>query len=187
MIENITKLPLVIISSPRTGSNGLAMLLQEKLQGNLFIEPGTDAKKLSDFLRYASLNKNFILKEHAEVLLSRYKNFNIDDCCVVSITRKNIVEQVLSSYIAVKRKKWFYDPSETDYQNDTIDMDDNHLKQTIEFVNKHNLSIEKFKDKIDFHIVYEDIVDKLNIGIKTIQPKNYDELLIWAKEIYGET
>jgi len=186
MIE-INSLPIVIVSSPRTGSTALAVMLQKKLNGVLFSEPGMDDKKLNDFLRYASLKKNYILKEHAEVLISKYTNLDFSQCFLVRITRRNFVEQLVSSYITGKRNKWFYTKEDDHFKDEIITMDEIYLKEHIEYLHRHKQSIKKFDGRVDLDLTYEDILSELNIGIKSIQPKNYVELLEWAKKVYEQT
>lgn len=184
---NISTLPIVIISSPRTGSTALAMALHKKLGGELFSEPSTDDKKLNNFLRYSSLKKDFILKEHAHAFVKKYSNFDLTGCTTIRIQRRDIVAQAISSYISNKRKKWFYTDGDDHYQDEEMVYDETFLKQCFDQTKDNNRVSENFKGKIDFDLFYEDISTELFPNQKTVLPKNYNELLYWAKRIYDQT
>jgi LPS sulfotransferase NodH len=183
---NVNSLPIVIISSPRTGSTALAMTLQNKLGGVLFNEPGNENIKLNDFLRYASLKKDFILKEHAENYLKKYSNFDLNKCTVIRIKRKDLVSQVVSSYISNKRNKWFYTDKDAHYQDEEMIYDETFLKECFNHIKNQNKICENFKGKIDVDLFYEDILSELLDNQKTILPKNYTEIVKWAEVIYAE-
>jgi hypothetical protein len=186
MIE-INSLPVVIISSPRSGSTALATTLKNKLDCMLFVEPGLDDLKLNQFLRYASMKNDYILKEHAEVFLKKYPNFDLRNCTVIRIKRKNFISQVVSSYITGKRKKWFYTEEDHHYGNTLVPLDESFLQEVFSYIKKQNRIVDNFKGKVDIEVNYEDIEHELTNCQRTIQPKNYVELLEWAKKVYEQT
>lgn len=183
----ISTLPIVIISSPRTGSTALAIALKHKLGGELFNEPGNDDLRLNDFLRYSSMKKDYILKEHAGKFLEKYSKFDLTDCTIIRINRKDLVSQAISNYISNKRKKWFYTDNDQHYQNESITYDEPFLRQCFHFTKTQNTMCDNFKGRVDFDLFYEDIITELSTSEKTIRPKNYQELLEWANEIYAKT
>jgi hypothetical protein len=183
VIELIDRLPIIILSSPRTGSTALAMTLQKKFNCTFFNEPGQIPEQLNNFFRYDLLKKDYILKEHVNVLVKSYNNFNFDNYCVIRIQRKNFIEQLISSYITGKRKNWFYNKNDIEYKDETIELDVKYLKEHIDFLNKYNLATKNYKGKIDFDFYYEDIKNEFDVGIQTMLPKNYVELLNWATNI----
>ena len=187
MIDIINTLPVVIISSPRTGSTALSLSLHKKLGGVLFNEPGLDSLKLNSFLRHSALKKDFILKEHAATLIKNYPNFDLSNCTVVRIKRKDLISQVVSSYISIKRKKWFYTENSQVYQDEEISYDETALKESFEYIKNQNFICDNFKGKIDIELFYEDILTDFSDGQKTILPKNYIDTLEWAKKVYEQT
>ena len=52
MIDNLIRLPIVILSSPRTGSGALAYALSQKHKLRLFVEPDVTYDSLKEFIDY---------------------------------------------------------------------------------------------------------------------------------------
>lgn len=182
----IDSLPVVILSSPRSGSTALAMSLHHQLGGVLFIEPGLKEVSLNQFLRHTSMKTDYILKEHASVLLKKYPNFDFKNATVIRIKRQNFISQVVSSYITGKTKKWFYTEEDRHYQDNVVPLDESFLKASFVYITTQNRIVNNFKGKIDLEVNYEDIEHELTHGQRTMQPKNYQQLLEWATNKYEQ-
>ncbi len=183
---DIDTLPVVIISSPRTGSTALSLTLHEKLGGVLFNEPGLDSLKLNSFLRHAAMKKDFILKEHVSTLLKNYPNFDTTGCTVIRIKRKDFISQVVSSYISLRRKTWFYTENSQAYQEEIIAYDENSLKECFSYIKNQNYICDNYKGRVDIELCYEDILTEFSNSQKTLLPKNYTDIVEWAKKIYEQ-
>lgn len=184
MLSKINSLPIVILSTPRTGSTALSLTLQKKLNGKLFHEPGDDPFELKRFLQYASKNNNYILKEHTERFLRLYTDFNLSKCTVIRTTRKDKISQIVSNYISEKRKKWYYSKEDTYYQDIPVELDEAFLEHIFTDVKIQDNISKNFKGKVDFDILYEDIMGEFDPIGKTIQPSNYQEILEWVTHKY---
>lgn len=180
-LSNISNIPVIIISSPRTGSTILGDYIADKTCRRFFNEPGQGITTLHKFLLHDSLHKNYILKEHATVYLKRYsQEFMEQPSYTIRIRRRNIIDQTLSNYIAVNRKKFLFEKGQQ--FSDTIKLDDSYLEENLEYIKKFNRETDSFKYKIDLDLFYEDL--DLNVYesdlIPTPKPINNDELTEWA-------
>lgn len=173
---------IVILSSPRTGSTALSLVLEKEFKYKFFNEPSFDKKVLNDFLRYSELGNKFILKEHAFKFIKNYSSDFTTDNFVIRIGRKNVFEQILSNYIALIRKKFIY---ERQVNPDIIPLNKEHLLRNVEYIEKYNRELENFKGKVDLDLIYEDFI-RSPLDIETIptpKPNNNEELCFWAKEV----
>jgi LPS sulfotransferase NodH len=182
---NVTKLPVVILSSPRTGSTILAHDIKEELekQGkivNVYNEPMGSHEQQS-FL--SSIGKeNYILKVHAHDLY-KYPEAVIDmitkhDCFLVRIRRRNLEDQILSCYIAMKRNVWGFYSNQTDVEQianreaEEIEISQS-IRWAISFINQSNKALDNFEATFDLDLFYEDLSIKSNYLTRTPNPKNH--------------
>jgi len=182
MIKLPNNKSILILSSPRTGSTLLGQFLSNQLGYKFFNEPSLNQKNLNDFFIYKDLNNFFVLKEHYRSFVRHYnKNFINDNIFVIRIRRKNIVEQVISNYIAVSRKKFVY---LNDIEPDVISLNDNYLLENFNYIGKQNKDLDNIPFVINCDIFYEDLnIDEGFDTIPTPKPKNYDELKNWAHKL----
>lgn len=184
---NVTKLPVVILSSPRTGSTILAHDIKEELekQGksvNVYNEP-MGSHEQQDFLD--SIGKeNYILKVHAHDL-HKYPQTVIDmitnhDCFLVRIRRRNVEDQILSCYIAMKRNVWGFYSNQTGTEQianreaEEIEIEISQIiRWAISFIVQSNKALDNFEATFDLDLVYEDLSIKSNHLTRTPNPKNH--------------
>ena len=186
---NITKTPILIISSPRTGSSVLGSYLQTLYDVPYFKEPDyTGGKEMTDFYDYFSQSKNFILKIHY-IHLNRYRsditNYLIENAYKIRIRRKNIVEQIASFYIATERGlRWHF--RNTDQLNlvDTLNIDIAKIKQNILYIKYANYKLKSAPINFDLDLYYEDLPEMTDAGYYIVpKPSNYNELLSTITEL----
>jgi len=184
MIE-IEKFPIIIISSPRTGSTPLAYELKNKYNLELFNEPLPNKEhEQHNFLTFIKNNdNNFILKLHINDLHG-YPNdilkiINDHQCTLIRIRRRDIVSQVVSLYIETERDIWGY---YKDYVNpETINKFTNSeipikidLIMCIKKVIDINNELNKLTYVFDHDVWYEDLIFKDQTFITTPKPNNYN-------------
>ena len=205
MFNNLS-LPIVILSSPRTGSTALAkdiLSFFTKIDPTVVwlneIAVRVPDKPLSvDFAHWALfrgekiydetefnnlLNANpFILKTHAVNAFYYYPDAFKDrllsgDFSVVRIRRRNMLEQCISAFIAFNTRKW-------DTSNDhnlflektTIPIDNEQIHNAISFIGRSNNVSNNFTGKISLDIVYEDYPFLTGITVKNTKISNYAEI-----------
>lgn len=189
----ITKLPVVIYASPRTGCSVIGAILARKY--NLlryFNEPlGRDVDP-TEFIKYATRQDSYILKTMSfDVFESKIINVlpkKISDDLQyngfkIRVRRRNLVDQLTSNYIARARDRWMYNKHTSDskiiqeFSEEIIPIDEQSIKQNIEIIKVRNRSINNIPVDIDLDLWYEDFdgVEDNNI-FKTPQPANYNDI-----------
>ncbi len=184
LAKQISRLPVVILSSKRTGSTFLTYYICESLKNNCdnlheFIEPA-HSNQIQKLLEVIDNQENYVLKVHAYDLITVYppKIKNIIDthnCFLIRIRRRNIIDQIASHYIASERNIWGYN-KDTLYDNTVKKIDINRIKRSIRFISTYNQIINKFPGSFDLDLYYEDLPIIDGKSIKTPNPENYDEI-----------
>jgi len=182
--KQIFRLPVVILSSKRTGSTFLTYYICELLKNecnNLhqFIEP-SESNQMQKLLEVIDNNENYVLKMHAYDLITKYspkvKNIiNTHNCFLIRIRRRNILDQLTSYYIANERNIWEYS-NNTQYDNTVKKIDMDRIKRIINRLYTYNQAIDNFPEPFDVDIYYEDLPIVDGKSIKTPAPENYDEI-----------
>jgi hypothetical protein len=186
---NVTVFPIIIISSPRTGSTPLAYELKNRYNIELFNEPlnktvGGQYKteEQSKFLSFIQDN-NYILKLHINDLHNYPSNIlNIIEnhqCTLIRIRRRDIVSQIASLYIETKRDVWGYfkefNSSEKIAQFTNTDIPITiDLVKCIKKVSSINEQLNNSKYDFDSDVWYEDLTFIDQSFITTPKPKNYN-------------
>jgi hypothetical protein len=191
ILPEIKKTPIVIIASPRTGSNSLANHMGVVFsQLKLFKEPDHIESYLAEFLDYAKNNNEYIIKIIASSLI-RYPDWIKDiffngSSHVFRLKRRSLVEQIASHYIARHRDVWYYNIKNFDdwrYKIEgPIDIDVNLIDSTIQMV-KYDIELVN-RLHSDSVIMYEDMIDLVSQDMKTPLPANYLELIDVILERY---
>lgn len=182
-LDKVNGRPVILLSSPRTGSTVLSKDIASELKYKLFNEVSLDTKALHDFFRYDLINKNYVLKEHGLLYKKHYpESFIMQDAYVIRLRRRNVLEQIMSSYIAINRKTFFY--SITDEVDEMIVLDEERLLDTMEFILRYNRECNSYSHKIDCDVYYEDFnFDNKHGTVSTPKPKNNDEFIEWVNKI----
>ena len=182
------KLPIVIISSIRTGSTALLFELEK-----IFLEKGISPIVLNEPIVYnnksdsiipflKSIDSNqFILKVHAYDLqyYPKYfiKKLENNSYNVIRLRRKSIVDQCVSLYISLYTRIWI-NTTETNKQleNTNIEISDQLLHKTVEDVKKFNNAIDNCTYKFLLDLSYEDLELTKTFTVKRKTSIMYEEL-----------
>ena len=182
------KLPIVIISSIRTGSTALLFELEK-----IFLEKGISPVVLNEPIVYnnksdsiipflKSIDSNqFILKVHAYDLqyYPKYfiKKLENNSYNVIRLRRKSIVDQCVSLYISLYTRIWI-NTTETNKQleNTNIEISDQLLHKTVEDVKKFNNAIDNCTYKFLLDLSYEDLELTKTFTVKRKTSIMYEEL-----------
>lgn len=183
VLEEAGARSVIILSTPRSGSTYLGQAISNKLDCDFFSEPSRPRNnRMKEFFFHANLNKRFVLKEHTLMYMKNYINiFDKNDFFFIRLRRKNILKQILSSYISNQRQNWFYNKSH--FKNDNISLNQQQLIDTCEYIKKFNMASEIYKGRVDFDLYFEDLKFDHSISLPSLKPDNYHELNVWAKDI----
>ena len=190
-MNNLTKLPILILSSPRTGSTAFGSYIKSLFDDSVqfFLEPdytGTIPK----FQQYYNSNNKFILKCHL-YNLHRYGN-NIatelsysDAVFRIRIRKRDVISQIASFYIAkCRNNKWHYRHSAETKRVDTIPIDLEKLNFCVRYIIDNNKILDDTDIIFDKDLFYEDIEYFDNkTYYKTPQPNNYEDILVHIKKL----
>jgi hypothetical protein len=184
---HIEKFPIIILSSPRTGSNLLAKVLSNNYSYlKLFLEPD-ETNNMQDFIEYATDNNQYILKFHLKQLYKfpefiKNKIFS-HDASLIRVRRRNVIDQMVSIYIELCRGVWYYHLDTVEkYKDEKILIDATTINTAIQTTKNYNNSIDTLKINYDLDLYYEDLVEEFsNVSPTIITPKpvNLDEVY-WA-------
>jgi hypothetical protein len=187
---NINKWPVVIFASPRTGSTAFGFhLLELHPEVRYFSEPNFNSNEMKEFITFTNAKKNnYILK-----LLGGSLNLYPPDIIAkifsnevfkIKISRRNVVEQIASHYIADYRGIWQYHNADGNYKElaiNNIEIELGLLRRSITRVHWDNDIIDKISSDLEFH--YEDLLDIISPTKKTPLPTNYDLLIDTIKKL----
>lgn len=194
LLEAINKNPILIVSTPRSGST----LLKNKISNHYknfrsFSEPDQSSETMAEFLpEYYSGNDSYIIKAHSSYICNPYEGkpavypktivddfLHSDRFFKVAVKRKDIVEQIGSFYIALERDKWHYDDGKDSsfYAKNSVTIDESGIKFAIKMIDQFYYDFSRF-DHLNHCIYYEDIFTPGERSFMiTPPPTNYVELL----------
>lgn len=188
---NVTKFPIVIISSARCGSTVLGEYLANKHNLTFYNEPDLFARDLSnirhnEFLQFINQDykkNDYVLKVMSDIIESNIYPTDTklrilsNSCYKIKIIRNKIAEQIASFYIARNRGNWAY--TNVNVNEDKFNMDIalniNEITHCIKRITYQNNIVKSLET--DLTLVYEDFSGIESRFKKTPQPRNYDELL----------
>jgi LPS sulfotransferase NodH len=192
MIDNIDKFPIIILSSPRTGSTVLAEILSKKFpELELFIEPDSYDKKLEardsmdNFINYSKMSDQYILKCHLKYFIKYptiFKKVIDHNAFLIKIRRKNIIDQMVSMYIELIRHQWCYNADIAEkYKDKIVPIENNIITKAVQQINEFNNPLRGLNIKYDLEIYYEDLINDINGIYKTNsnmtpKPINHNEI-----------
>lgn len=178
-------MPVLILSSYRSGSTALMQVIGERLNYRTFGEPwhwNVDIReKCSEFFTYKKTNTDYVWKLMPDHLPK--ESAHLEECLadwgnsyVIRLLRRDIAQQITSWIISMKTDVW---NSTQIKQIPHVDIEDDYIEYS---VNKHLISLDALQfTKTTSHITlyYEDILDLLveSTYKPTAKPKNYNEVL----------
>jgi hypothetical protein len=168
------KFPIIIVASPRTGSTVLAKYLKSKYDNlTLFDEPYQQYK--NEFLNFSKTRSDYILKFHPG--LDEYPKELFADATLIRISRKNLIEQISSWYVAQMRGFYSYDKLDIlkleEFANTSVVIDINILKKAVRTQKQYNNALTDLNLNYDYDLYYEDLPNLTN-SIITPKPTNYE-------------
>jgi len=187
----ITKTPILILATPRTGSTVLGAYIKSLCEKDIpyFQEPDySGQEKINEFKEYFDQSKDFILKCHF-IYLHRYgidvPKYLLDNAYKIRIRRKDFVKQVASFCIAdARNNRWHFQHEEQLNFVDTVPINTNKIKQHIAFLKYANYKLDHAPVSVDLDLFYEDLPAISNAGYYIApKPSNYEELLATIKEL----
>jgi hypothetical protein len=187
-----SKLPIVILSSPRTGSTLLMNLFNQNfinhnLNVQVFNEPDysreqkMNKEKMKVFDYHSSVSNNYLLKCH----YYRLKLYDqdmitrlLDSGYKIRIRRRNIVNQIASLYVAVKRNKKFHYFDKTYNDISPVEIVESEIDRQINFILEVNMELDNAPVDFDLDLWYEDLEIPHNFTTQIVTPKpcNYEEI-----------
>jgi hypothetical protein len=191
--EPIEKFPIIVLASPRTGSNPFTHdlnVLYRKCKA--FYEPEWSKDHWDEFLEFSKNNNNYIIKLMASSI-PLYPKYVVDKLVdgtayVFRLKRRNIIDQIASHYVARMRGIWCYQPTNKEAWEDLlrtptdISIDLKEIDQSIKMV-KYDIELVDDYDS-DQTIFYEDMTSLSSADIKTPLPTNYQDVINAVSERY---
>jgi hypothetical protein len=186
-----TKNPIIIFASPRSGSTALghhvASLYPELTYYN---EPNFDVEEMKKFMNTHHKN-NYILKllgsslnlYPSEIVAKIFS----DEVFKIKITRKNVIDQIASHYVAAHRNLWDYkDVDEIicgNLASNNIEIELGKVRRSIECIKYDNNIISKIITDLEFY--YEDFIEFKSPTKRTPLPANYSVVIETVKQLYS--
>ena len=205
MFNNLS-LPIVILSSPRTGSTALyndlrqifagtapnVLCLNEpvvrvptKVESVLFAGmPRARGDKIYDEFEFNSLisSNHFILKVHTVNALQYYPDLFKDrlqngDFYIIRIRRRNVLAQCISAYVSLSLRAWgTSEQHNLVLEKTAVLVNYSKIHYAISFIIRHNRMSNEFVGKINLDVVYEDYPFLTELTVKNTKISNYEEV-----------
>lgn len=201
----IKKLPVLILSTPRSGSTALSSVIwkqeNDKHPGcHYFSEPdwlnldkrSFNIERLNNFYKVCQTTDNFVVKCHYYRFIEFYRQdireLLLSKAFKIRIRRKNIISQIASMYIAVNRNNKYHYTIDDSIEPYNVPIDENLIKNRIEYSRFSNSLIDNAAIDFDLNLYYEDLENLNQSGhIESIKPQNYRQLCDYIAEIYEKT
>lgn len=180
-------LPIVIITTPRTGSTVYAKHLAEKYNVRFLNEPydpniRTIEHSEKELLNCFGSNENYVAKIMITQLSDMNPTINLVNRAKTKIFlfRKNVIDQIASFYIASSRN-WFNTRHTDKIEEYIVPIDTDKLLHSIHFItnNVYLLNVLYQNKDANIRIDYEDVLNMKLIDKKwtyTKQPINLNEI-----------
>lgn len=180
---DITKTPVLVVSSPRTGSTYISNYIGKKYNLNTFLEPDSGKIQYMEYFHhYAKSDADYLLKVHAYNLKKYEKNIietllYDDNVFRVKIFRSNIINQIASVYVGYfcRNRTWHYENNYSEL-NDSVPIQDDNLRTSIDWVLYWNKQLHNLNVNYDLILEYETLPNIETSYNITPKPKNYKEL-----------
>jgi hypothetical protein len=187
----ICQWPVIVVANYRTASSPFINAIREQFKlGELaFIEPTSGLHDPSLFLnQYYSNNKKYAIKIIVNQItdLKEYRELLLSDCFKIKLTRLDIIDQIVSYYIAKKRNVWFQRPAENIKQYE-IDIDDVVLTECINTINNNNLLLDSLSINFNSTYTYEELgyIESAVNNVPTTMPLNFNNIKKRVEELYA--
>lgn len=199
MMFEALKLPVLILSTPRSGSTALAFDLLDHFKMTdpeviLLNEPklvsnsnrfntitGEEVYGPEEFIDIIT-SKKVIIKTHANDINTYPDMFRTliatDHFSTIRIRRRNLIEQCVSYYIGRKTGKWLQDDTSNSLMRfSTIEIDRMVMMHIIDYyIPKYNKAADSFTGNLALDLIYEDCVFASRRIVRNEKVANYDEI-----------
>ena len=175
-IRKSNKRPIVILSNYRTGSTALSNEISESLHLHNFTEPHLYPDMLN-FLKEALAWKsnNFLLKVMFDQIDDFYREILELDCFKVKLTRRDLIKQISSNYIALRTDKWQRETTDPIVEY-SLDINYGYIHNAVDNILICEQASKNLDIKYDMELFYEDIKFNNTTFLKIIPPKNLREI-----------
>jgi LPS sulfotransferase NodH len=171
----ITKFPVLIVSAPRCGSTALIEKIARDYGLVEFSEPNQYPRSLwklkYDFIRQQ--RTDFVVKIMPHIL-NRSQFIDPEKFFVISLSRKNIIDQCVSYYTAKQTSIWHRKQNTAEEFH--VGINQEIIYRAVQEIKFFQSMIENLQINIDLRLYYEDLeLDDVSI-IKNPVPGNIDEI-----------
>lgn len=198
------KLPILILSTPRTGSTALLKYIQKQcsVDTEIFMEPTTGnwqpdstdwqtGEEMDRFVKIASNTSNFIVKDHIHTFYKhslQHQHLLLSTATFkIRLQRRNFAEQVASRYIVWCRKEWHYTVDKVDKTIYNVPIRSDVIWQIAITLRKINQQLEHTNIQFDLDLFYEDLCSLFDLDstgfLETPKPANYEDLVNYIRVI----
>jgi hypothetical protein len=178
---NNIRYPIVIVSTPRSGSTALTLhIIRKLITVPCFIEPEQSEESLNAFLSHMEYHKNYVVKIHVDnftkypTQVAQYL-MKSEEPYRILMDRRGKIDQLVSFYIAKYRTIWKYNEGDT-FKKDVIPINIYVMKSIMDFYGKQFQLVNEGYFNFDTTLIYEDCMFE-NTGMRTTpEPKNHQEI-----------
>jgi hypothetical protein len=154
----------------------LAEILSKKFpELELFIEPDsyinqmTKKDSMDNFINYSKISNQYIVKCHLKYLIKYptniIKKVINNDLFLIRIKRRNVLDQMVSMYIELIRKKWSYDADMAEsYKDKIVPIEVDIIAKAVRQINEFNNPLKGLNINYDLEIYYEDLITNIDIN-----------------------
>lgn len=196
----ITQWPAIIVANYRTGSTVYATHLAKQHDVPYYLEPWhrpdlrgdswgphVNGMKQNFYDHYRSGDKKYILKFMPDQInkFTPYAGLLKSNCFKIKLYRENEIDNIISNYVALLRKKWWSQSNDT-FENYTLDIDDSRINRSIHNITQNNFWLHSLNIEYDEIITYESLgMIPSDDYVKTHMPDNLEDIRKRITEIYN--
>jgi hypothetical protein len=174
------RLPILMISNYRCGSNSLIIRVGNKLGLECFPEPHRDPEKHRRFLELREGNsKRYIVKIMADQLAAypEYSAMIDEDCFKIRLRRADRIAQIASHYVATVTDRWRRQQGEQ-VARYVLPLDTELLQRSADIIDRNeDLLTQLDSMRFDQDLVYESLgyIDN-GYNDVSVQPDNIEDI-----------
>jgi LPS sulfotransferase NodH len=186
ILDTINRLPIIIVANYRTGSSALGRHLAERHAVDWIAEPYHFPERRTRLQQHCANNTPYVAKIIVDQLLELdvHQTALHSQCFKIRLIRDNLVEQVVSYYIASQKNQWRQAvPIIPSYE---VPVDVATMELVANKIISNNVLLRNLPIKFDLDLSYEALnFDELpqKANYKTTQPTNRDTIVELAKQV----
>jgi hypothetical protein len=186
IINSIHKLPIVIVATPRSGSSWLGKRLAKHYNVDWLCEPWNSKENCikleQNYIDSTPYVTKFLI--HQLPALEMHQTILNSDCFKIKLSRNNLIDQVVSLYIARKREIWSQPVKSISEYIVPVDLADMSIciAHLIYYTKMLNDCEIKFDLELSYEMLdFEECSD--NTNFKTSQPTNIGDIYKLASNL----